>query len=131
MDSMYFMGSLKSPNVSVSHSVVPDSLRPHGLQPTRLLCPSDFSRQGYWSGLPFPSPGDLPNPGIEPGSPALQADSLPTELQGKPEVSKGLCKILSLCTFLEGDSWTVNQAKLRTTGFSARYKTTYLLKVPM
>ena len=34
----------------------------------------------YWSGLPFPSPGDLPNPGIEPGSPALQADSLPTEL---------------------------------------------------
>ena len=44
-----------------------------------------FSRQGYWSGLPFPSPGDLPNPGIEPGSPALQADSLPTELQGKPK----------------------------------------------
>ena len=43
-----------------------------------------FSRQGYWSGLPFPSPGDLPNPGIEPGSPALQAGSLPTELQGKP-----------------------------------------------
>ena len=42
-----------------------------------------FSRQGYWSGLLFPSPGDLPNPGIEPGSPALQADSLPTELQGK------------------------------------------------
>ena len=43
-----------------------------------------FSRQEYWSGLPFPSPGDLPDPGIEPGSPALQADSLPTELQGKP-----------------------------------------------
>ena len=43
-----------------------------------------FSRQGYWSGLPFPSPGDLPNPGIEPGSPALQADFSPTELQGKP-----------------------------------------------
>ena len=42
-----------------------------------------FSRQEYWSGLPFPSPGDLPNPGIEPGSPALQADSLLTELQGK------------------------------------------------
>ena len=39
-----------------------------------------FSRQEYWSGLPFPSPGDLPNPGIEPGSPALQADSLPSEL---------------------------------------------------
>ena len=39
-----------------------------------------FSRQDYWSGLPFASPGDLPDPGIEPGSPALQADSLPTEL---------------------------------------------------
>ena len=35
----------------------------------------EFSRQEYWSGLPFPSPGDLPNPGIKPGSPALQADS--------------------------------------------------------
>ena len=39
-----------------------------------------FSRQEYWSGLPFPSPGDLPDPRIKPGSPALQADSLPTEL---------------------------------------------------
>ena len=42
-----------------------------------------FSRQESWSELPFPSPGNFPNPGIEPGSPALQADSLPTELQGK------------------------------------------------
>ena len=42
-----------------------------------------FSRQEYWSGLPFPSPGDLPNPGIEPGSPVLQADALPSEPQGK------------------------------------------------
>ena len=42
-----------------------------------------FSRQEYWSELLFPSPGDLPNPGIEPGSPALQADSLPTEVWGK------------------------------------------------
>ena len=42
-----------------------------------------FSRQEYWSGLPFPSPGDLPDPGIEPGSPALQADSLPTAPPGK------------------------------------------------
>ena len=38
-----------------------------------------FSRQEYWSGLPFPSPGDLPNPGIEPRSPALQTDALPSE----------------------------------------------------
>ena len=41
-----------------------------------------FSRQEYWSGLPFPSPGDLPDPGIKPGFPALQVDSLPTELPG-------------------------------------------------
>ena len=39
-----------------------------------------YSRREYWSGLPFPSPGDLPNPGIEPGSPVLQEDSLPAEL---------------------------------------------------
>ena len=39
-----------------------------------------FSRQEYWSGLPFPSPGDLPDPGIKPRSPALPADSLPIEL---------------------------------------------------
>ena len=43
-----------------------------------------ISRQEYWSGLPFPSPGDLPDLGIKPESPPLQADSLPTELQGKP-----------------------------------------------
>ena len=44
-----------------------------------------FSRQEHWSGWPFPSSGDLPDPGIEAGSPALQADSLPTEPQGSPE----------------------------------------------
>ena len=43
-----------------------------------------FSRQEHWSGLPCPPPGDLPNPGIEPESPALQADSLPSEPPGKP-----------------------------------------------
>ena len=43
------------------------------------------SRKEYWSGLPCPPPGDLPNPEIEPGSPALQAASLPAELPGKPE----------------------------------------------
>ena len=44
----------------------------------------EFSRQEYWSGLPFPSAGDLPKPGIEPGSPTLQADALPSEPPGKP-----------------------------------------------
>ena len=43
-----------------------------------------FSRHEHWSGLPSPSPGDLPDPGIEPGSPALQANSLPAELLGEP-----------------------------------------------
>ena len=43
-----------------------------------------FSRQEYWSGLPFPSPGGLPDPGIEPRSPTLQADALTTEPSGKP-----------------------------------------------
>ena len=51
-----------------------------------------FSRQEYWSGLPFPSPGDLPNPGTEPGSPALQTDALPSESLEKPrEVVKTPC----------------------------------------
>ena len=43
-----------------------------------------FSRQEYWSGLPFPSPGDLPDPGIKPRSPAMQADALTSEPPGKP-----------------------------------------------
>ena len=43
-----------------------------------------FSRQEYWRGLPFPSPEDLPDPGIEPGSPALEADALTSEPPGKP-----------------------------------------------
>ena len=47
-----------------------------------------FSRQGYWSGLPFPSPGDLPNPGNEPGSSTLQTDTLPPKPPGKP----GICQ---------------------------------------
>ena len=63
------------------------TLWPHGLQLTRLLCPWGFSRQDYWSGLPCLPPRDLPNPGIKPRSPTLQADSLPAELPGKPHVS--------------------------------------------
>ena len=45
-----------------------------------------FSRQEYWSGLSFPSPGDLPNPGIEPGTPALEADALTSEPPWKPRI---------------------------------------------
>ena len=61
--------------VCVSCSVVSDCLWPHGMDPLSM----EFSRQKYWSGLPFHSLGDLPYPSIEPGSPALQADSLPSE----------------------------------------------------
>ena len=50
-----------------------------------------FSRQGYRSGLPFPSPGDLPNPGVEPRSVALQADSLLSQLPGKLSPEDQLC----------------------------------------
>ena len=69
----------------LSCSVLSDSLQPHGLQSTRLLCPWGFSSQQYWSGLPCPPPGDLPNPGIKPRSRALQAYSLPSEPPGKPK----------------------------------------------
>ena len=58
-------------------------------QPSRLLFPSmGFSRQEYWSGQPFSSPGNLPDPGNKPRSPTLQADSLPSEPLGKPQVFK-------------------------------------------
>ena len=61
----------------------------------------EFSKQEYWSGLPFPSPGDLPDPGIEPLSPKLQADSLPTEPLEKP------------CTFTQQS----NYAKIKSTSY--------------
>ena len=49
----------------------------------------EFSRQEYWRGLPFPSSGDLPDPGTEPGTPVLQVDSLLSESLGKPQVGGG------------------------------------------
>ena len=79
-----FLQALNSSSESVSHSVVSNSLRPHGLKPARLLLFIGFSRQEYWSGLPFPSQGDLPDPGIKPGSPTLQAGSLASLLSEPP-----------------------------------------------
>ena len=64
-------GHLSSTSISPVHCVIVACYAPLSM---------GFSRQEYWSGLPFPSPGDLPDPGIQPGSPALQADSLPIEL---------------------------------------------------
>ena len=60
----------------------------------------EFSRQEYWSGFPFSSPGDLPDAGTESRSPALQADSLPSEPPGKPSVM--------ICSQLVGKSRGVN-----------------------
>ena len=69
----------------VSRSVVSDSVRPPWTVAHQCPLSMGFSRQEYWSGLPFPSPGDLPDPRIKPGSHALQADSLPSEPSGKQE----------------------------------------------
>ena len=69
--------------VCVSHSVMSDSVTQW-----TVACQApqsiEFARQECWNGFPFPSPGDLPNPGIEPGSPALQADYLLSESPGNP-----------------------------------------------
>ena len=54
-----------------------------------------FSRQEYWSGLPFPSSSDLPNPGIEPKSPVLQADSLPAEAPGNEDQTGKICGLFN------------------------------------
>ena len=70
------MGSIPK-SESVSHSVMSDSLRPQA--PLSM----ELSRQEYWSGLPFSSPGDLPNSGIKCWFPALHADSLTSESQVK------------------------------------------------
>ena len=73
----------------VSDSIVSDSLRPWTAACQAPLS-IGFSRQEYWSGLPFPSPGDLPNPGIKARSPALQADSLRSEPPEKPKFVRAL-----------------------------------------
>ena len=87
-----------SQSVCVSHSVVSDSLQPHGLQPTRLLC-LEFSRQEYWRGQSFPFPADLPDPEIQPRTPALQADSLPSEPPGKPPSIQDSSLDISCCCY--------------------------------
>ena len=68
---------------SVSRSVVSKLFATPWTVACQAPLSMEFFRREYWSGLPFPLPGDLPNLGIESGSPALQADSLPSEPQGK------------------------------------------------
>ena len=79
------------------------------------LLSMEFSRREYWSGLPFPSPGDLLDPGIKPGSPALQTDSLPPEPPEKPVLLlvKSLSRVQLFAT-----PWTVACQAPQSMGFS-------------
>ena len=98
------------------------SLGSHRL-PHQVPLSKGFLRQESWSRLPFPSPGDVPKPGIEPGSPALQADSLPSQPPGKPITLKGKGSLGSLgwtwtpCLYLK---WIANEVLLHSTGNSAQ-----------
>ena len=100
-----FKQGLAKPKAQLSHTLIFIHSEGRTSEPVKLLShvqlfatprtvayqapPSmEFSRQEYWSGFPFPSPGDLPNPGIEPRSPELQADSLLSELHSRA----GICK---------------------------------------
>ena len=88
-----------SANSSESHSVMSDSA-------TSWVQSMEFSRPEYWSGQPFPSPGDPPNPWIEPRSPALQADSLPAEPQGKPKnTGVGSLSLLQHILLTQESNW--------------------------
>ena len=78
--------------------VMSDFLRHHALYPARLLCPWSSPGQEYCRALPFPSPGHLPHPGIKPVSPSLQADPLPSEPLGNPN----LCVWCLKRYFMEG-----------------------------
>ena len=92
-----------------SHSVIQFLAFPQTVV-TRLLCLCYFSRQEYWSGLPCPPPRDLPNPGIEPRSPALQVDSLPSEPPEKPTLPIKLKK-KKVSPFLILEMWTQKNSK--------------------
>ena len=73
-----------------------------------------FSRQEYWSGLPFPSPGDLPNPGIKPRSSTLQADTLPSEPPGKPGFL--LCLLIKMILLLASRTFKPREPKIKGKG---------------
>ena len=99
-----------------------------------------ISRQGYQTGLPFAFPRDLPNPGIEPGSPALQADSLLTELQGRQYIKKQrhhfadnvhIVKAIVFPVVMYGcESWTIKKAECRRIDAFELWCWRILLRVP-
>ena len=72
--------------MNISHSVISNSLQMPWIVACQAPLSMEFSRQEYWNELPFSSPGHLPDPGTESRSPALQADSLPSETPGNPSV---------------------------------------------
>ena len=81
-----------------------------------------ISRQEYWSGLPFPSPGDLPNPGIEPGSPTLQVGSLPSEPPGNGHpVGKEIGGKQAECRGMTGKFWEGCVLKIACDGFTSAH----------
>ena len=83
---------VKAPLSCLIAKLCPTLCHPMDCIACQALLSMEFPRQEYWSGLLFPFPGDLPNPGIEPGSPALQADSLPLSHQGSPVVNKKIVR---------------------------------------
>ena len=82
----------------------------------------EFSRQGYWSGLPFPSPGDLLNPGVKPRSPTLQTDALPSELPAKPIKIFDASKVQT-SSYKRNKSWGGN---VQSSDYSHHYSNVYL-----
>ena len=101
----------------LSFSVDSCSLQPYGLQPAKLLCPGNFSWQEYWSGLPFPPPGNLPNPETEtvsPVSPALAGGFLTTKPPRKPiGWFPGPCSLAGLPPLCEAVKRTLSTQRLR------------------
>ena len=99
----------ESETESASCSAVSYSLWPHGTIARQAPLFLRFSRQEYWNVLPFPSPGDLPSSGIKPGSPALQADSLPSEPPGKPWTWHNItCQLYANKIGGRGISWLIS-----------------------
>ena len=126
-----------------SHSVMSNSLWPDGLLAYHAPPSVGFSRQEYWSGLSFPSPGDLPNPGIKPGSPTLQADALPSEppMTNLDSIFKSryitfptkvcLVKAMVFPVVIYGcESWTVKKAKCQRIDAFELWCWRRLLRVP-
>ena len=93
----YFSGQKLHGGEVKSHSLMTDSWQPMDYMDPWTTQSMEFSRPEYWSGQPFPSPGDLLNQGIEPGSPALPVDSLPTSYPGSRKVK---VKVAQLCLTL-------------------------------